>query len=71
MTAGTLAPDLHPGGFAAWVRGRPIVVGVAATVILVLSVVLGVGLGSVQIGPTETIGVILWRACGTCACPAF
>jgi iron complex transport system permease protein len=64
MTAGTLASDLHPGGFAAWIRGRPLVVGVAATVILVLSVVLGVGLGSVQIGPTETIGVILWRAVG-------
>ena len=64
MTAGTLANDLHPGGVAAWVRGRPVVVGVVATVILVLSVILGVGLGSVQIGPTETIGVVLWRALG-------
>jgi iron complex transport system permease protein len=64
MTASTLAPDLHPGGVAAWVRGRPVVVGVAAVVILVISVVLGVGLGSVQIGPTETVGVILWRTLG-------
>jgi len=64
VAAGALAPDLDSGGIAAWVRGRPVVVGVAATVVLVLSVVLGVGLGSVQIGPTDTVGVILWRTLG-------
>jgi ABC-type Fe3+-siderophore transport system permease subunit len=64
VAAGALAPDLDSGGLAAWVRARPFVVGVAAIAVLLLSVVLGVGLGSVQIGPTDTIGVILWRTFG-------
>jgi iron complex transport system permease protein len=64
VAAGALAPDLDSGGLAAWVRGRPFVVGVAAIAMLLLSIVLGVGLGSVQIGPTDTIGVILWRTFG-------
>ncbi len=65
MAAGALAPDLDSGGgVAAWVRGRPVVVGVGALVVLLVSVVLGVGLGSVQIGPGETVGVILWRTLG-------
>jgi iron complex transport system permease protein len=64
MAAGALAPDLDSGGMAAWVRGRPVVVGVAAVAVLLASVVLGVGLGSVQIGAGETVGVILWRTLG-------
>ena len=64
MAAGALAPDLESGGIAAWVRARPFVVAIAALLVLLLSVVLGVGLGSVQIGPTDTIGVILWRTLG-------
>ena len=64
MAAGALAPDLDSGGVAAWVRGRPVVVGLVAAVVLLVSIVLGVGLGSVQIGPNETIGVILWRTLG-------
>ena len=55
MAAGTLAPDLRSGGVAAWVRGRPVVVGVVATILLVVSMVLGVGLGSVQIGPSRAL----------------
>ena len=38
MAAGALAPDLDSGGVGAWVRGRPVVVGVAATVVLALAV---------------------------------
>src|SRR5687767_2846337 len=64
MAAGTLTSDLDSGGVAAWVRGRPVVVGLVALVVLLASVVLGVGLGSVQIGPSETIGVVLWRTLG-------
>lgn len=64
MAATALVPDLDSGGIAAWVRARPFAVAVAALVVLLLSVVLGVGLGSVQIGPTDTIGVILWRTLG-------
>ncbi|MDF2734249.1 MAG: btuC [Chloroflexota bacterium] len=64
MAAGALAPDLDSHGVAAWVRGRPVVVGLVATVVLLVSIVLGVGLGSVQIGPNETVGVILWKTLG-------
>ena len=64
MAAGALAPDLDSHGAAAWVRGRPVVVGLVATVVLLVSIVLGVGLGSVQIGPNETVGVILWKTLG-------
>ena len=51
MAAGALAPDLDSGGLPAWVRGRPVVVGLAASVVLLVALILGVGLGSVQIGP--------------------
>ena len=64
MASSAFAPELDSGGVTAWVRGRPFVVGVVATIVLLVSVALGVGLGSVQIGPTETIGVILWRTLG-------
>jgi iron complex transport system permease protein len=64
VVSSAFAPELDSGGVAAWVRGRPFVVGAVATIVLLVSVVLGVGLGSVQIGPTETIGVILWRTLG-------
>ena len=51
-------------GVAAWVRARPIVVGLGAAVLLVVTLVLGVGLGTVRIGPMETVGVILSRTFG-------
>ena len=64
MTAGALSHDLEAGGLAAWVRARPLVVGLAAVVVLFVTLILGVGLGSVRISPAETIGVILSRAFG-------
>ena len=64
MTAGALTTDLDSGGVAAWVRSRPFVVGMGALLLLLISGVLGVALGSVQIGPSETIGVVLWRTLG-------
>lgn len=64
MAAGALARDLGSGGVAAWVRGRPLVVGLATAIVLVVTLVLGVGLGSVEIGPMETIGVIVYRTFG-------
>jgi iron complex transport system permease protein len=59
-----MARDLGSGGAAAWVRSRPLVIGLTAGVALVAVLVLGVGLGSVRIGPAETLGVILWRTFG-------
>lgn len=64
MSAGVLAPDAGSRGVATWVRARPVVVGLGAVAVLLAAIVLGVGLGSVQIGPSETIGVILWRTLG-------
>lgn len=52
------------GGVAAWVRARPLVVGLGAASLLVITLVLGVGLGTVRIGPLETVGVIMSRAFG-------
>ena len=63
-TAGTLAPDADSSGLAAWVRDRPVVVGITGLVLLIIAAVAGVGLGSVQIGPSETVGVLLWRTIG-------
>ena len=48
----------------AGIRSRPILVGVAGIGALLLTLILGVGLGSVRIGPIETIGVILSRTVG-------
>jgi iron complex transport system permease protein len=64
MSAGALSRDLDSGGIAAWVRARPIAVGLAAGVSLVAILILGVGLGSVSIGPDEVVGVILSKTLG-------
>jgi iron complex transport system permease protein len=64
VSAGAISRDLAHGGVAAWVRSRPLVVGLAACVALVVLLILGVGLGTVRISPAETIGVILWRTLG-------
>lgn len=64
MAAGTLPRSLGAGGVAAWVRGRPLRMGVLAAVVLLVTLAAGVGLGTVQIGPVETLGVILHRTLG-------
>lgn len=64
MAAGALPRDLETHGLAAWVRARPLAVGLAACAVLLATLVLGVGLGSVRIGPAETIGVLLSRTLG-------
>jgi iron complex transport system permease protein len=47
-----------------WIRGRPLAIGIAGVLALLVLLVLGVGLGSVRIGPLETTGVILARTLG-------
>lgn len=64
MAAGALSRDLGIHGVAAWVRGRPLLLGGVALCGLVLTLLAGVGLGTVQIGPAETLGVILRRTVG-------
>jgi iron complex transport system permease protein len=64
MAAGALSRDVEAGGLAAWVRARPLVVGLVAVAALLLTLVLGVGLGSVRVAPAETFAVILSRIFG-------
>src|SRR5687768_6558682 len=65
MAAGVLSGDLESrGGTAAWVRERPVFVALVAIGILLLTLVLGVGLGVVRVGPFETVGVVLWKTFG-------
>jgi iron complex transport system permease protein len=46
------------------IRGRPLAIGIGGLVALAVLLVLGVGLGSVRIGPDQTIGVVLARTLG-------
>lgn len=64
MAAGALSRDVEASGLGAWVRARPLVVGLVAVVVLLLTLILGVGLGSVRVAPAETIAVILSRLFG-------
>ena len=64
MTAGALARDHDSGGAATWVRGRPVFVAVAVMGALLVAMVAGVGLGTVEIGPLDTLAVILSRTLG-------
>ena len=51
------------GGLAAWVRARPLVVGAVAVAALLLTLVLGVGLGSVRVAPARDVRGHPSRAC--------
>lgn len=64
MAAPALSGDYAPTGILGRVRGRPVAVAVLALGALIVVGVAGVGLGTVRIGPLETIGVILWRTLG-------
>jgi iron complex transport system permease protein len=63
MAATTVTRHIDAGAGARF-RHRPLAIAVGGLVALVVLLVLGVGLGSVRIGPLDTIGVILWRAFG-------
>jgi iron complex transport system permease protein len=63
MTSATVAQDAGAGRVV-WLRSRPVFLGLIGIVALVVTLILGVGLGSVRIGPGETIGVILERTIG-------
>jgi iron complex transport system permease protein len=64
MSVTAASRDLGTIGIAGRIRGRPWLVAGVALVLLAVSVMAGVGLGSVGIGPLDTIGVILWRTAG-------
>jgi iron complex transport system permease protein len=64
MAAGALQRDLGSPGIAAWVRGRPLLIGAVSLTVLVVTLLAGVGLGTVPISPAETLGVILQQTLG-------
>ena len=59
-----MSREVRTVGFAGRLRGRPGIVAGVVLVALALTMVVGVGLGSVRIGPADSIGVILWRTFG-------
>ena len=64
MAAGALAQDFDGGGVAGWVRARPLAVALGLLVVLAVTLVVGVGLGSVSIPPAETLGIVIRRTLG-------
>jgi iron complex transport system permease protein len=64
MATRSLSTELRPVGLAGRIRGRPGTIALLGLVVLAISLVAGVTVGSIQIGVTDTIGVILQRALG-------
>ena len=64
MASGALARDVEARGLAGWVRARPVVVGLVAVALLVATLIMGVGLGTVRISPPETLAVVMARLFG-------
>jgi iron complex transport system permease protein len=64
MATRSLSTDLRPVGLAGRIRGRPGTIAVVGLVVLAISLVAGVTVGSIQIGVTDTVSVILQRTLG-------
>ena len=64
MATRSLPTELRPVGIAARIRGRPGAIAVIGLVVLAISLVAGVTVGSIQIGVPDTLGVILQRTFG-------
>ena len=64
MATRSLSTYLRPVGLAGRIRGRPGTIALLGLVVLAISLVAGVTVGSIQIGVTDTIGVILQRTLG-------
>lgn len=64
MATRSVPTQLRPVGLAGRIRGRPGTIAVVGLVVLAISLVAGVTVGSIQIGVADTIGVILQRTLG-------
>jgi iron complex transport system permease protein len=65
MAAPAVSRDLSATGRARRWRSRsPLLLGLGAVVALAVLLVAGVGLGTVRISPSETIGIIVWKLFG-------
>ncbi|MEO5885480.1 MAG: iron ABC transporter permease [Candidatus Limnocylindrales bacterium] len=64
MSAPAVPRERGSASVAGRVRGHPWLVAVIGGALLIAVLVAGVGLGTVQIGPLDAIGVVLWRTIG-------
>ena len=64
MATRTLPTELRPVGLAGRIRGRPGRIALLGLGALGVALLAGVTVGSTQIGPGDTIGVILHRVLG-------
>ncbi|MFL5682467.1 MAG: FecCD family ABC transporter permease [Chloroflexota bacterium] len=64
MAVRSIPAELRPTGIAGRFRSRPAIVGLVGVALLVVALVAGVTVGSIAIGPPETLGVILKRTFG-------
>jgi iron complex transport system permease protein len=64
MTARTVASDIRRAGFAGRFRGPTTVIGLIGLGLLAILMVVGVTVGSTQIGPADTLAVVLHRLTG-------
>jgi iron complex transport system permease protein len=64
MAARTIPAELRPTGLVGRFRSRPAAVALIGLALLAVALVAGITVGSVAIGPTETLGVIVQRAFG-------
>jgi iron complex transport system permease protein len=64
MATRSIPAELRPTGFAGRIRGRPGTIALVGLGVLAVVLVAGVTVGSTQIGPGDTLGVILHRVFG-------
>ena len=64
MATGTIPAAIRSTGVAGRIRSRPGTIALVGLVVLAVVMVAAVTVGSAQIGPTDTLGVILQRAFG-------
>ena len=64
MTARTIPGAIRRAGFAGRFRGRTTAIGLIGLGLLAVLMVVGVTVGSTQIGPADTLAVILHRLTG-------
>src|SRR6478735_9881867 len=64
MTARTIPGSLRRATLAGRIRGRTAVIALIGLAVLAVLMVVGVSVGSTQIGPADTLGVIVYRLTG-------
>ncbi len=64
MTARTIPGSLRGAGLAGWFRGRTALIGAVGLGLLVVLMVAGVSVGSTQISPADTLGIVVYRITG-------